>query len=241
LRERRGNTHVLTFSKHKGWETLLAPRLILGLWHPIFIRPALKYLSKLRRYHIGLSTWLARTYFWEACEGFSMNFGMLVGSEGQAFIRDCRAAGKEVCVWTVNDPNETRTAMTWGIKAILTDKVAAYIKLKDEVSRQDASNHRSEPYSTRAQIVADSSKIVIPGITGYLFLWSHWRYYTASHVCVGVAVFAFLRSHGTLHPPPSLDTDTADVTLLRQRQQQPQPQPLTTDLPSPGLVAAHAA
>jgi glycerophosphoryl diester phosphodiesterase len=122
------------YSTYQDWETLLAPRLILGLWHPVFIRPALKYLPRVRRYHIGLSTWLARTYFWDACEGFSINFGMLVGPEGQAFIRDCREAGKEVCVWTVNDPNEMRTAMSWGLKAVLTDKVAAYVALKNAVS-----------------------------------------------------------------------------------------------------------
>jgi glycerophosphoryl diester phosphodiesterase len=63
---------------------------------------------------------------------------MLVGSEGQKFIADCRAAGKEVCVWTVNDPNEMRTAMTWGVQAILTDKVGLLTELKKEVSSRAA-------------------------------------------------------------------------------------------------------
>lgn len=121
-------------SSYDGWETELAPRLILGLWHPAFIRPALSYLPRLRRYHIGVSTKLARQYFWEACEGFSMRFAMLVGEEGQKFVRDCRAAGKEVCVWTVNDPSEMKTAITWGVHAVLTDKVAAFVKLRAEVS-----------------------------------------------------------------------------------------------------------
>ena len=57
------------FRLHPGWETLLAPRLILGLWHPIFIQPAFKYLPLLRRYHIGFSLDIAHKYFWEACEG----------------------------------------------------------------------------------------------------------------------------------------------------------------------------
>jgi glycerophosphoryl diester phosphodiesterase len=119
---------------HPGWETKLAPRLILGLWHPIFIRPAYEHLPLLRRYHIGISPRLARQYFWEACEGFSIAFAMLIGPEGQQFIRDVREAGKEVCVWTVNDPSEMRAAMAWGVKAVLTDKVGAFVKLRDEVS-----------------------------------------------------------------------------------------------------------
>lgn len=121
-------------SKYDNWEQELAPRIILGLWHPLFIRPAYKYLPSCTRYHIGISPSIARQYFWNACAGFSINFSMLVGSEGQKFIADCRAAGKEVCVWTVNDPNEMRTAMTWGVQAILTDKVGLLTELKKEAS-----------------------------------------------------------------------------------------------------------
>lgn len=125
-------------SKYENWEQELAPRIILGLWHPLFIRPAYKYLPSCTRYHIGISPSIARQYFWDACAGFSINFSMLVGSEGQKFIADCRAAGKEVCVWTVNDPNEMRTAMTWGVQAILTDKVGLLTELKKEVSSRAA-------------------------------------------------------------------------------------------------------
>ncbi|BEI82731.1 hypothetical protein CcaverHIS002_0305990 [Cutaneotrichosporon cavernicola] len=145
------------------WETKLAPRLILGLWHPIFIRPAYEHLGLLRRYHIGVSPALAREYFWDVCEGFSMAFAMLIGAEGQQFISDVRAAGKEVCVWTVNDPSEMRTAISWGIKAILTDKVGAFVELRDE-------------------IVADPAKLPIPGLGGWIFPWSSWKYYSATHL-----------------------------------------------------------
>ena len=61
-----------------------------------------------------------------------------MGQEGQAFLRQCREAGKEVCVWTLNDPEEMRTAMTWGVKAILTDKVAVMTSLRSEVSGADS-------------------------------------------------------------------------------------------------------
>jgi glycerophosphoryl diester phosphodiesterase len=86
------------------------------------------------RYHIGFSLSIARTYFWDACSGFSIAFPVLMSSAGQAFLRDCREAGKEVCVWTVNDPGEMRIAVGWGVKAVLTDRVGAFTELKKEVS-----------------------------------------------------------------------------------------------------------
>lgn len=56
-----------------------------------------------------------------------------MGSEGQAFLKKCREAGKEICLWTVNDPGEMRVAMSWGVKAILTDRVGAFTYLRKEV------------------------------------------------------------------------------------------------------------
>lgn len=58
-----------------------------------------------------------------------------MGSEGQAFLKKCREAGKEICLWTVNDPGEMRVAMSWGVKAILTDRVGAFTSLRKEVWR----------------------------------------------------------------------------------------------------------
>ena len=133
--------HAHSNRQYDNYQTLLAPRLILGLWHPLFIIPALTHLPLLRRYHIGFSTAIAKQYFWDACEGFSLAFAILMTQAGQDFVRECREAGKEICVWTVNHPDEMRLAMQWGVKAVLTDKVGAFVNLKQEVrsSASDAS------------------------------------------------------------------------------------------------------
>lgn len=84
-------------SSYPDYETVLCPRLVLGLWHPKYIEPATRLVPSLKRTHIGMSPGLARKYFWDACDSFSMNFGCLVGSDGELFRQECKAAGKDLC------------------------------------------------------------------------------------------------------------------------------------------------
>ncbi|ORX40537.1 putative glycerophosphodiester phosphodiesterase [Kockovaella imperatae] len=180
-------------SQHENWEHDLAPRLILGLWHPQFLKAAFKYLPLLTRYHIGFSPNVVRKYFWDTCHGFSLNFACLMGQEGQNFMEDCRKAGKEICVWTVNDPVEMRTAMTWGIKAILTDKVSVMTSLRSEVC-------------------SDPSKLQIPGLYRYAFPWSHWRYYSFAHMLIERSFIDLLRS-ASYAPGPLVVPDLGELGM----------------------------
>lgn len=59
---------------------------------------------------------------------------MLVGSDGQKFLKECKSEGKEVTVWTVNDEEEMRVAAGWEVKAILTDKVKFAVGVRKTVS-----------------------------------------------------------------------------------------------------------
>jgi hypothetical protein len=70
-------------SAQPNWETDLAPRLLLGLWHPRFLPFAVQRLPYCRRAHIGNSPYVARKYFWNDCDTFSMAFGCLVNADGQ--------------------------------------------------------------------------------------------------------------------------------------------------------------
>lgn len=65
------------------WETKLAPRIVLGLWHPRFIGPAIENLPGVSRSFLGISLYLARTYFWDHCDFFSMAFGVLTTTDGE--------------------------------------------------------------------------------------------------------------------------------------------------------------
>ena len=84
----------------------MAPRILLGLWHPKFVGPAQEILPYCRRSHIGASSEIANKYFFDGVDAFSMWFPALCTPEGQRFVRHAKAKGKQVMVWTVNDKSE---------------------------------------------------------------------------------------------------------------------------------------
>ncbi|GAA5977035.1 hypothetical protein JCM11641_001282 [Rhodosporidiobolus odoratus] len=118
--------------EYEGFETLLGPRLVLGLWHPKYVEPATRLLPYIRLAHIGMSPALARKYFFKDCHSFSMWFPCLVGSDGEKFREECKKEGKDLCVWTVNSRAEMIEATKWGAKAILTDRTKDLLDLRAE-------------------------------------------------------------------------------------------------------------
>lgn len=73
-------------SAQHGWETQLAPRILLGLWHPCFLSSAKAHLPYCRRSYIGVSPWIARKYFWDDCDTFSLLFAALTSRDGQRLV-----------------------------------------------------------------------------------------------------------------------------------------------------------
>jgi len=112
------------------WETRLAPRIILGIWHPRFVSSAKVHLPYCKRSHIGAAPNIARKYFWDDCDAFSMWFPGLVTADGEKFRHECKKAGKKLMVWTVNDPAEMMEAVRWGVDAILTDVTKTWLDMR---------------------------------------------------------------------------------------------------------------
>jgi len=145
-----------TISAQPGWETALAPRIILGLWHPRFLPAALEHVPYLQRAHIGLSPDIAREFFWDTCDSFSMNFRSLCTVAGEKFRRDCAAAGKKVMVWTVNEPHQMIECVRWGVDSILTDTTKTWLDIRKTLEQD---TNKTEQY-------------------GRMFLWTDWQGYT---------------------------------------------------------------
>ncbi|KAI3628821.1 hypothetical protein CBS14141_000524 [Malassezia furfur] len=144
--------------KFHNYEKDLAPRLILGLWHPKFLEPAKKHVPTLFRAHIGASPADALKYFWDDCGAFSLCFPALVTGEGQNFLKRAKEENKDVMVWTVNRIDEMIEATRWGVKAIITDRTDVLHKLREEMAQD---------------FIATERKYVSPW-----FRWANYRYYT---------------------------------------------------------------
>jgi hypothetical protein len=143
-------------SCHPNWETAIAPRLVLGLWHPRFIAFAQTRLPYCRRSYIGISPYIARKYFWNDVEAFSIAFTALTTADGQRFMKECKQAGKQLLVWTVNQPDHMMEAVRWEVDVILTDCTKTWLDL-------------------RASLQSDYEKI--GSQYGRLFLWTSLVFY----------------------------------------------------------------
>lgn len=150
-------------SAQENWEKDIAPRILLGLWHPKFIEPAKKHLPYVKRAHIGMSPAFAKKWFWDSCETFSMSFSGLVTAEGEAFRRECKEAGKSIAVWTVNAKEEMMQCVHWGVQVILTDHTRRWLDL-------------------RAQLNEDFAKTAAEASGPRYFLWANWRYYSGTQM-----------------------------------------------------------
>jgi len=143
-------------SEQPEWETKLAPRILLGLWHPRFVASAKARLPYCRRSHIGVSISLARKYFWKDVDVFSMAFASLTGADGSKFREECKMAGKKIMVWTVNKPEHMMEAVRWGVDVVLTDVTKKWLEL-------------------RGALQVDYDAIL--SRHGRLFLWTTWQFY----------------------------------------------------------------
>jgi len=162
-------------SSHDGWEEKLAPRILLGLWHPKFLGPAKDILPYCRRSHIGSMPAIARKYFWEHVDAFSMWFPAMTTSDGQRFLAECKAAGKDVMVWTVNDQSEMMEAARMGVAVILTDVPKVWLGLRAELEADYASVDRRH---------------------SRMFRWSQLKFYTIYHKVISSALEKRLVSAG---------------------------------------------
>jgi len=163
-------------SSYDDWETALAPRILLGLWHPRFLPHAERILPYCRRSHIGVSPTLVKKHFWESCEVFSMSFASLATAAGEKFRNSCKQAGKEIMVWTVNEVAHMMEAVRWGVTVILTDKTQAWLEL-------------------RSGLENDYEKISAKH-NSRLFLWTQPRFYGFFHMRTEYLVVAALEKAG---------------------------------------------
>ncbi|KAJ7940566.1 PLC-like phosphodiesterase [Mycena leptocephala] len=122
-------------SVYPGWETLLAPRILLGLWHPRFIQPAKDILPYCRRSSISFSLWLVRNHLWDDVDCVSVWYNVLMSRDGKRFRDEVKKSGKKLMVFTVNEPEHLLEMVRWEVDVIITDVPNRYLQLRSALEK----------------------------------------------------------------------------------------------------------
>jgi len=183
-------------SRHANWERTLAPRIILGIWHPAFMQHAVKILPDLKRCYIGIEINLASDpTFWDNCHAFSIAYAILASSSGQTFLKQCKEAKKEVYTWTLNRQEEWVESAGWGVDVVMTDKPLEYLAFRKQM---EESNHSVQPIDP-------------------WFAWKNWIYYSPALYVFRLMIWRRLeRLGGPLKPYLSNNVTPVQFVLSKQ-------------------------
>ncbi|KAL0070193.1 hypothetical protein AAF712_002683 [Marasmius tenuissimus] len=173
-------------SAQPDWENVLAPRLLLGLWHPRFLVYAKARMPYCDRSYLGNSPDMAKKFFWEDCGTMSMSFSSMAGKDGERFRKECRAAGKKLMIWTVNEPQQMMEVSRWGADVIITDVTKVWLDM-------------------RTALGTDYEKT--GGKYGRAFLWTTYKYYSLYQMSLQYTYRRWLES---VAGPFTIDVQVAD-------------------------------
>lgn len=109
-------------------------RVLLGIWRAKFLPLCIRYLPRYPLTYIGLSTCYARQFLSVPNVGFNMLQKVLLGPIGSRFIRDIKAAERQLFVWTVNEKNLMKWSIQKEVDGVITDDVTKFRDICDDWS-----------------------------------------------------------------------------------------------------------
>ncbi|KAI0402217.1 PLC-like phosphodiesterase [Xylaria palmicola] len=114
-------------------------------WNALYIKLSMKYLPDYPITHVGFSTTYARYLTDIPNISFSMLRHTLASPFGGRFLRDMKALGIPVHVWTVNEESWMEWCIEKGLSGVITDEVALFHDMCDRIgdgSQTQAANKR---------------------------------------------------------------------------------------------------
>lgn len=106
----------------------LFEQLVIGIWNVDFLKKAQELFPKHKLCFIGISVPAARTHFLDHVEYLSLPFAALAGQDGQSLIREAHTHKKGVFTWTVNDPLQMKTCVSWQVDGVIGDNVTVLLE-----------------------------------------------------------------------------------------------------------------
>ncbi|KAL9136865.1 MAG: hypothetical protein Q9175_001938 [Cornicularia normoerica] len=108
-------------------------RLVLGCWAVKFLPLCAKYLPTFPITHIGFSMLYARRFLSVPNVSFNMlQKPLMLPFFGARFIRDVKAKGRPLYVWTVNEPAMMRWSIDKEVDGVITDDPKHFLEVCDE-------------------------------------------------------------------------------------------------------------
>lgn len=108
-------------------------RLVLGCWAVKFLPLCAEYLPNFPITHIGFSIPYARKFLSVPNVSFNMlQKTLIMPFFGASFIRDAKAQGRPLYVWTVNEPDLMRWSIDKDLDGVITDDPIQFLEVCDE-------------------------------------------------------------------------------------------------------------
>lgn len=110
------------------------PRSYVHISNLITLILIFSIICVVKRCYIGIEITLASDpTFWDNCHAFSIAYPILASSSGQAFLKQCKEARKEVYTWTLNRQEEWVESAGWGVNVVMTDKPLEYLAFRKQM------------------------------------------------------------------------------------------------------------
>ncbi|KAI9792664.1 MAG: hypothetical protein M1816_001763 [Peltula sp. TS41687] len=122
-----GQTILEVNPSEKPWNQ----RIVIGCWTADYITSCFQYLPGFPITFIGFSLSYARKLLKVPNISFNLLQKVLMGTAGQAFLRDAKAANRAVYVWTVNEENMMRWSIRNEVDGVITDDPKKFLEVCD--------------------------------------------------------------------------------------------------------------
>lgn len=108
-------------------------RLVLGCWAVKYLPLCAKYLPTFPITYIGFSIPYARKFLSVPNVSFNMLAkALMLPFLGARFIRDAKAKGRPLYVWTVNEEDMMKWSIKRGFDGVITDDPERFLEVCDE-------------------------------------------------------------------------------------------------------------
>lgn len=155
-------------SPSKPW----SQRLLLGIWSTKYLSLCQEYLSEFPILYIGFSTQIARQFLDVPNVSFSLLQKILMFPLGQRFLRDAKAADRQVFSWTVNDPKNMRWGIRHHLDGVITDDPKTFLKVCED---WDPARDSEEPPMHWSELMVTVWVNMMAALFGMFFALRHGR------------------------------------------------------------------